>query len=115
MNKNPPTLRPSGGYRRLRLFQVAEIGYDGTVSFCDRFVNKRSRTHDQMVQASRSGGRILPGGAQRTNLWLIHLCQSIKLAVKMDRLSMATLLIGSHVAVDMPPLRRSLQESTHVH
>jgi restriction system protein len=53
MTKRPGTIRPSGGYRRLRSFQVAEIIYDGTVSFCDRFVNKRSRTHDPMVQAAQ--------------------------------------------------------------
>ena len=28
------------------------MAYDGTVIFCDRFVNKRSRTHDQMVRAN---------------------------------------------------------------
>ena len=44
-----------GGYRNLRSFQVAEILYDGTVIFCDRFVSKCSRTHDQMIQAARSG------------------------------------------------------------
>lgn len=36
MNKRPATLRPSGGYRRLRSFQIGEIIYDGTVSFYDR-------------------------------------------------------------------------------
>ena len=46
---------PHGGYRRLRSYQVAEVVYDATVKFCDRFVDKRSRTHDQMVQAARSG------------------------------------------------------------
>jgi hypothetical protein len=55
MSNNPSTLRPHGGYRQLRSFQVTEIIYDGTVLFCDRFVDKRSRTHDQMVQAARSG------------------------------------------------------------
>jgi len=54
------TLRPHGGYRNLRSFQVTEIIYDGTVSFCDRFVGKRSRTHDQMVQAARSGRHLCP-------------------------------------------------------
>jgi restriction system protein len=42
------TLRTHGGYRRLRSFQVTEIIYDGTVAFCQHFVDKRSRTHDQM-------------------------------------------------------------------
>jgi four helix bundle suffix protein len=53
---NPETLiAPHGGYRNLISFQQAEIIYDATVKFCDRFINKRSRTHDQMVQAARSG------------------------------------------------------------
>jgi len=34
---------------------MAEIAYDGTVAFCERFVPVRSRTRDQMVQAARSG------------------------------------------------------------
>ena len=42
-------LRPGGGYRNLRSFQVATIVYDATVSFCGRFLDKRSRTVDQMV------------------------------------------------------------------
>jgi four helix bundle suffix protein len=36
-------------------YQKAEIVYDATVYFCDRFMDRRSRTHDQMVQAARSG------------------------------------------------------------
>jgi four helix bundle suffix protein len=46
---------PHGGYRKLRSFQVAELVYDGTLIFSNRFIEKRSRTHDQMVQAARSG------------------------------------------------------------
>jgi four helix bundle suffix protein len=61
------TLRPHGGYRRLRSFQVAEIVYDATVSFCDRFVDKRSRTHDQMVQAARSGRQNIAEGEPRVD------------------------------------------------
>lgn len=48
-------LRPSGGFRRLRTFHAATVIYDATVDFCNRFVDKRSRTHDQMVRAARSG------------------------------------------------------------
>jgi len=33
------------------------IVYDATVSFCGRFIDKKSRTHDQMVQAARSGNK----------------------------------------------------------
>jgi four helix bundle suffix protein len=44
-----------GGYRALKSFQVAQLVYDVTVAFCERYVDRRSRTHDQMVQAARSG------------------------------------------------------------
>lgn len=46
---------PHGGYHKLLSHQKAEIVYDATVYFCDRFIDRRSRTHDQMVQAARSG------------------------------------------------------------
>lgn len=44
-----------GGYRKLRTYQCAELAYNETVVFCNRFIDKRSRTHEQMVQAARSG------------------------------------------------------------
>jgi len=54
-HKEPPQLiPPHGGYRDLRSYQMAEIVYDATVVFCDRLISKRSRTHEQMVQAARS-------------------------------------------------------------
>jgi four helix bundle suffix protein len=46
---------PHGGYRNLLSYRKAEIVYDATVYFCDRYVDRRSRTRDQMVQAARSG------------------------------------------------------------
>ncbi len=53
--KDAGLIPPHGGYRKLRSFQCAQLVYDATVVFCDRFIEKRSRTHDQMVQAARSG------------------------------------------------------------
>lgn len=53
-----------GGYRQLKSFQHAELVYDGTVKFCDLFIDKRSRTHDQMVQAARSGRQNIAEGSQ---------------------------------------------------
>ena len=44
-----------GGYRNLISYQKAEIIYDGTVYFTNRFYRKGDRTIDQMVQAARSG------------------------------------------------------------
>jgi four helix bundle suffix protein len=44
-----------GGYKKLLSYQKAEIVYDATVWFCEQFVDRYSRTHDQMIQAARSG------------------------------------------------------------
>jgi restriction system protein len=54
---------PHGGYRELKSYQAAEIVYDATVAFCDRFIDRRSRTHDQMVQAARSGKQNIAEGS----------------------------------------------------
>jgi len=54
---------PHGGYRKLRSFQCAQLVYDATVIFCDRFIEKRSRTHDQMIQAARSGVQNIAEGS----------------------------------------------------
>jgi four helix bundle suffix protein len=52
-----------GGYETLLSYQKAKIVYDGTARFCKRFVQKRDRTYDQMVQAARSGKQnIIEGG-----------------------------------------------------
>jgi four helix bundle suffix protein len=53
-----------GGYRKLKSFQVAQLVYDVTVRFCDRYVDRRSRTRDQMVQAARSGVQNIAEGSQ---------------------------------------------------
>jgi four helix bundle suffix protein len=56
-----------GGYEKLKSFQQAEVVYDATVRFCDRFIDKRSRTHDQMVQAARSGRQNIAEGSQASS------------------------------------------------
>lgn len=61
----PDALIPQhGGYRNLKSFQVAQLVYDVTVRFCDRYIDKRSRTHDQMVQAARSGVQNIAEGSK---------------------------------------------------
>ena len=55
---------PHGGYEDLLTFRKTRIIYDGTVRFCDRFVDFRSRTRDQMVQAARSGKQNILEGSQ---------------------------------------------------
>ncbi|MBT0654729.1 four helix bundle suffix domain-containing protein [Geomobilimonas luticola] len=54
---------PHGGYQNLLSYRKAEIVYDATVYFCDRFIDRRSRTRDQMVQAARSGKQNIVEGS----------------------------------------------------
>ena len=54
----------NSGYRKLKSFQIAQLIYDVTVRFCDRYVDKFSRTKDQMVQAARSGVQNIAEGSQ---------------------------------------------------
>ncbi|RPI74081.1 MAG: four helix bundle protein [Desulfobacteraceae bacterium] len=82
-NSNPPKLiPPHGGYRDLQSYQMAEIVYDATVKFCDRFIDRRSRTHDQMVQAARSGkqniaeGSAASGTSKKTELKLVGVARA---------------------------------------
>jgi len=53
-----------GGYRKLKSFQIAQLVYDVTVRFCNRYIDRRSRTHDQMVQAARSGVQNIAEGSK---------------------------------------------------
>jgi four helix bundle protein len=64
MTDHDPLIPKHGGYRKLKSFQIAQLVYDITVRFCDRYIEKRSRTHDQMVQAARSGVQNIAEGSQ---------------------------------------------------
>ena len=78
----PQLIPPHGGFRDLQSYQMAEIVYDATVVFCNRFISKRSRTHDQMVQAARSGkqniaeGSMASGTSKKTELKLIGVARA---------------------------------------
>ena len=54
---------PHGGYQNLLSYRKAEIVYDATVFFCARFLEKRDRTNDQMIQAARSGKQNIVEGS----------------------------------------------------
>lgn len=75
-------LRASGGYRKLATFQMATIIYDATVWFCERFIDNRSRTVDQMVQAARSGRQNIAEGSRasatssQTELRLVNVARA---------------------------------------
>lgn len=64
MTNDSGELIPShGGYRRLKTFQIAEVIYDVTVLFCEKYIDARSRTCDQMTQAARSGRQNIAEGS----------------------------------------------------
>ncbi|VGO22193.1 four helix bundle suffix domain-containing protein [Pontiella sulfatireligans] len=75
-------IRKSGGYRQLATFQASTIVYDATVWFCEKFVDRRSRTVDQMVQAARSGRQNIAEGSRasatssQTELRLVNLARA---------------------------------------
>ncbi len=77
MSDDSNLIPPHGGYRDLKSYQMAEIVYDGTVKFCERFIDKRSRTTDQMIQAARSGkqntaeGSMASGTSKKTEIKLV--------------------------------------------
>ena len=61
--RNGDLLLPSGGYRRLKSFQLAQLIYDITVHFVELYIPSGSRTCDQMVQAARSGVQNIAEGS----------------------------------------------------
>jgi four helix bundle suffix protein len=73
-----------GGYRSLKCFQVAQLVYDLTVRFCDHYIDKRSRTHDQMVQAARSGVQNIAEGSKVSGT-------SKKMEIKLTNVARASL------------------------
>ncbi|MCU0562575.1 MAG: four helix bundle suffix domain-containing protein [Desulfobacterales bacterium] len=75
-------IRPGGGYRELRSFQMATVIYDATYWFCERFLEPRARMSDQMVQAARSGRQNIAEGSRasatstQTELRLVNVARS---------------------------------------
>ena len=81
---------PHGGYRKLKSFQVAQLAYDLTVLFVERYVPRNSRTRDQMVQAARSGVQNIAEGSQasatskKTELKLTNVARASLEELKLD-------------------------------
>lgn len=73
-----------GGYRHLKSFQIAQLAFDVTVRFCDRYINPRNRTHDQMVQAARSGVQNIGEGSKASGT-------SKKMELKLTNVARASL------------------------
>ncbi len=80
--KNSDIILPHGGYRELKGFQLAQLGYDITVRFVALYIDKRSRTCDQMVQAARSGmaniaeGSMASATSKKTELKLTNVAKA---------------------------------------
>jgi len=80
--ESPRIIPPHGGYRQLQSYQIAEIVFDATTIFCERFIDRRTRTHDQMVQAARSGkqniaeGSMASGTSKKSELKLIGVARA---------------------------------------
>jgi four helix bundle suffix protein len=79
----PTRLLPAyGDYRALRSLQKAEVIYDLTYRFCERFLSRGDRTVDQMVQAARSGkqniieGSKASGTSKETELKLTNVARA---------------------------------------
>lgn len=70
------------GYKYLRTYQLATVIYDLTVVFCNQYIDRRSRTHDQMVQAARSGKQNIAEG---------YLEKSLKMYIKLVGVSRGSL------------------------
>ncbi len=79
-----------GGYRKLLSFQISQLIYDITVRFCAKYLNYKSRTNDQMVQAARSGVQNIAEGSQasgtskKTELKLTNVARASLEELKLD-------------------------------
>ena len=80
----------SGGFRRLKSFQLAQLCFDITVRFVELYIPPKSRTADQMVQAARSGvqniaeGSVASATSKRTELKLTNVARASLEELRLD-------------------------------
>ena len=73
---------PHGRYEELLSYRKSLIIYDATVRFCERFMDRRDRTVDQMVQAARSGkqniieGSMASGTSKESEIKLMNVARA---------------------------------------
>lgn len=70
------------GFKYLKSYQLSVVIYDLTVQFANRWIDRNSRTHDQMVQAARSGKQNIAEG---------YLEKSLKMYIKLLGVSRGSL------------------------
>jgi four helix bundle suffix protein len=59
-----PIIPPRGDQQTLLSFQKAEVVYDITFRFAHKYLSKRDRTVDQMIQSARSGKQNILEGSK---------------------------------------------------
>jgi four helix bundle suffix protein len=90
MQQQESLIPKHGGYRNLKTFQVGQLIYDMTVRFVDQYIDKFSRTRDQMEQAARSGVQNIAEGSaasatsKKTELKLTNVARSSQEELRLD-------------------------------
>ena len=69
-----------GSYRTLLACRKAEVIYDLTFYFCNKYLNRNDRTIDQMVQAARSGKQNIIEGMEASQTSFETLLKLINVA-----------------------------------
>lgn len=101
-------LPPPKNYRELLSYQKAEVVYDLTFRFCERFLKRGDRTIDQMVQAARSGKQNIAEGSKAAST-------STETEIKLTnvaRASLEELLVDYEDYLRVRDLRRWDKDST---
>ena len=90
MSENGQLLFPSGGFRKLKSFQLAQLCFDITVRFVELYIPPKSRTTDQMIQAARAGvqniaeGSVASATSKRTELKLTNVARASLVELHLD-------------------------------
>jgi hypothetical protein len=83
----PGFIPPHGHYQELLSYHKAEVIYDLTFHFCERFLKRGDRTIDQMIQAARSGKQNIAEGSQASG-------SSKEMEIKLTNVAPPHLLTG---------------------
>lgn len=84
MNAKYSLVQSNRNYTSLLCYQKALVIYDLTYHFCERFLDKRDRTYDQMIQAARSGKQNIVEG-------VVDLSTSFEMVIKLLNVSRGSL------------------------
>lgn len=84
MNAKYSLVQPNRNYTSLLCYQKALVVYDLTYHFCERFLDRRDRTCDQMIQAARSGKQNIVEG-------VVDLSTSFEMVIKLLNVSRGSL------------------------